>query len=206
MFVDDILKKKYNSYLKLKDEETSIDNVLEETETKLDELKDSTTSESTVEVKPPEDLDEVILPITQQPPSESLAENTEKAKAVLETVYNRVEEEKSGQHCWDACAKTYEAAGTGWQTVYVNLPEGDDRKVSVNAPSDEQRGNLVLGDIVEYHIPGKNYGHNVIFIEWVDKGTCQARVAQQSTSTSPMTIRDQSLCGDYAPIIIWQPV
>ena len=147
-------------------------------------------------------MNDDILPITQQPPLEYLAENTEKAEAVLEAVYNAVEEEKSGQHCWDACAKAYEAVGVGWQTVFVNLPEGDDRfgKVPVNAPTDEQRDYLVPGDIVEYP------GHNVIFIEWTDQGTCQAKVAQQSTSTSPMTIRDQSLCDDKTPIIIWQPV
>ncbi|PIN77786.1 hypothetical protein COY26_01670 [Candidatus Woesearchaeota archaeon CG_4_10_14_0_2_um_filter_33_10] len=147
---------------------------------------------------------ESIEDLTQS--SLELTENTEKAKAVLEAAYNRAEEGENAQHCWDACAKTYEEAGAGWQTVFVNLPEGDDRIVSVNSPPDEQRDNLVPGDIVEYHIPGKDYGHNVIFIEWEKKENCIAKVAQQSTSTSPITLRDQSLCGDYAPIIIWQPV
>ena len=203
---NEVIKDQYNEYLKLKDEGADIDKSLEEIETKIDELKDSVTSESTVEVKPLEDLDDDISQIMQQPPSESLAENTEKAKAVLEAAYNAAEEEKSGQHCWDACAKTYEEAGVGWQTVFVNLPEGDDRKVSINAPLDEQRDYPVPGDILEYKKPEKSLGHNVIFIEWVDKGTCQAQVAQQSTSTSPMTYRVQSLCGDNAPIIIWKPV
>jgi len=75
-------KDKYMEYLKLKDGEADIDKSLEEIETKLDELKDSTTSESTVEVKPPEDLDKTILPITQQLPSELLSENTQKEKAI----------------------------------------------------------------------------------------------------------------------------
>ena len=126
--------------------------------------------------------------------------NTEKAKAVLEAAYNRAEEGKNAQHCWDACAKTYEAVGVGWQTVFVNLLEGDNRKVSINAPTNEQRDYPVPGDIVEYP------GHNVIFVKWTDKEACQAQVAQQSTSKSPMTYRVQSLCGDKAPIIIWKPV
>ena len=203
---NEVIKDQYNEYLKLKDEETNINKLLEETETQLDELKDSTTSELPVEIKPPEDLNDDISQIIQQPQLESLTENTEKAKAVLEAAYNAAEEGKNAQHCWDACAKTYEAAGVGWQTVFVNLPEGDNRKVPVNAPPDEERDYPVPGDILEYKKPEKSLGHNVIFIEWVDKGTCQAQVAQQSTSTSPITFRVQSLCGNNAPIIIWKPV
>ncbi len=176
---------------------------------KLEDIKDidipddvsDQPKEEKVSIEPKEELDETLEPtedLTQV--SLELTENTEKAKAVLETAYNRAEEGKNAQHCWDACAKTYEEAGAGWQTVFVNLLEGDNRKVSINAPTDEQRDYPLPGDIVEYP------GHNIIFVEWTDKEACQAKVAQQSTSTSPITFRVQSLCDDKAPIIIWQPV
>lgn len=140
---------------------------------------------------------------------EKLAEIPDINERVVKVTEQMVEEETTGLHCWDWCAKVYKAANVKRDNLFASFNDYEGKNCGEHCAKDTELNMIKPGAHIfinnrnKYDIHGN---HSVIFLGWVNRKKRIAQTAGCPFTNKPAVIHKHENLFDKPVTAIANPI